>query len=165
MIPSIGAKVDNPLPAKDLSRPVNEWNDCVITSLEGKLTVTVNGHKIGDVTGCMPQKGCVGLQSEGSEIHFRKLWIKPLPPSEKRISSRKLSVRHKKTPACPPQFVTTRLPDGQLLFLAPGNVYRTKAEALRVARALRRFELRGKLPPASFRGLSPFAVIEGPGQP
>lgn len=165
VFPSIGAKVDNPLPAKDLSRAVNEWNECVITSFEGKLSVTVNGHKIGDVTGCMPQKGCVGLQSEGSEIHFRKLWIKPLGPSEKRVSSRKLSARHKKVPVCPPQFVTTNLADGKLLLLAPDNVHRTRAESQRIARAMRRFELHGKLPPSTFRGLSPFADIDSPTVP
>ena len=162
IFPSIGAKVDNPLPAKDLSLPVNEWNDCLIVSLDGKLTVTVNGHKIGEVTGCMPKKGCVGLQSEGSEIHFRKLWIKPILPAEKRLSSRKLSVRHKKAPACPPQFFTTTLPEGQLLFLTPGEAHRAKVESQRISRALKRFAHHGKLPPAAFRGLSPFAVL-GPG--
>lgn len=85
IFPGGGAKLNNPITIKDLSNPVNEWNDCLITCRDGVISVTINRHKVGEVSGCMPQKGCVGLQSEGSEIHFRKLWIKPLV-SEKKVS-------------------------------------------------------------------------------
>ena len=162
VFPSNGAKVDNPLPAKDLSKPIGEWNDCVITSLEGKISVTLNGHKIGEVSGCMPHKGCVGLQSEGSEIHFRNLRIKPLAPAEKRLSSRKLSVRHKKAPVCPQEFQYTDLPDGDLLFLNPMESHRTKVESQRATRALRKLQHHGRLPTTGIRSLSPFAVTESP---
>ncbi len=166
VFPSNGAKLDNPLPAKDLSRPIGEWNECVITSLDGKILVTMNGHKIGEVTGCMPQKGCVGLQSEGSEIHFRKIWIKPLLPTEKRISSRKMSARHKKTPVCPPEFIYTNLPEGELLFLTPAEAHRVKVEAQRSTRAFRRLQLHGRVPSSNaIRSLSPFAVMESPCYP
>ena len=162
VFPSNGAKVDNPLPAKDLSRPVGEWNECIITSLEGKISVTLNGHKIGEVSGCMPQKGCVGLQSEGSEIHFRKIWIKPLLPADKRVSSRKLSVRHKKAPSCPPEYSYTNLPDGELLFLTPAETHRAKQESQRATRALRKLQQQGRSSSAALRSLSPFAVTESP---
>lgn len=167
IFPSNGGKVDNPLPAKDLSRPVNVWNDCQITSVDGKISVTLNGHKVGEVTGCMPQKGCVGLQSEGSEIHFRNVRIKPLPATvpEKRISSRKQSVRHKKIPVCPPEMIFTEQPDSEISLPAQGETHRTKAESQRISRALRRFELHGKLKPSLFRNLSPFAVMDGPWMP
>lgn len=162
VFPSSGAKLDHPLPAKDLSRPVNEWNECLISSVDGKLTVSINGHKVGDVTGCMPQKGCVGLQSEGSLIHFRKISIKPLGPPEKRISSRKLSIRHKKIPVCPPDMVFTSLPEGELQLLSHAEIHHAKAEAQRAFRTVRRFELHGKIKPSAYRNLSPFAVPEGP---
>ncbi len=165
IFPSNGAKVDNPLPAKDLSRAVNEWNECVITSVDGKVSVSMNGHKVGEVTGCMPQKGCVGLQSEGSEIHFRKIWIKPLSATDKRVSSRKLSVRHKKIPVCPPEMIFTEIPDRELAWLTPSATHRSKVEAQRISRALRRLDLHGKLKPGQFKHLSPFAVLGGPGLP
>lgn len=161
VFPSNGAKVDNPLPAKDLSEPVGEWNECVITSIEGKISVTLNGHKIGDVSGCMPQKGCVGLQSEGSEIHFRKIWIKPLAPPEKRISSRKVSARHRKSPVCPGDLIYTNLPDGELLFLALAETHRTRIEAQRGSRAFRKFQ-QHRVSSLAIPGLSPSAVTESP---
>lgn len=142
VFPSNGAKVDNPLPAKDLSRAVNVWNECVIVSVDGKVTVSMNGHKVGEVTGCMPNKGCVGLQSEGSEIHFRKIAIKALAPQEKRISSRKLSIRHKKTPVCPPQYQFTQVLPGDLQTLTPAEALRMRLESQRAARVFRRIEIR-----------------------
>lgn len=88
IFPSSGAKLNNPVITKDLSNPVNEWNQCQVTCRDGVISVTLNRHKVGEVSGCLPLKGCVGLQSEGSEIHFRKLWIRPLPVTEKKVSSK-----------------------------------------------------------------------------
>lgn len=79
IFPSGGAKSDNTVDVKDLSRPVNEWNTCVIVCREGTISVMINDKKAGEVTGCMPQRGTISLQCEGSEIHFRKLWLKKLP--------------------------------------------------------------------------------------
>ena len=162
VFPSNGAKVDNPLPTKDLSVPVGDWNKCLIVCLDGKISVTLNSHKIGEVTGCMPQKGCVGLQSEGSEIHFRNLSIKPLPPAEKRLSSRKVTARYKKTPVCPPEFVHTHLPAGELVFLSPAETHREKVEAQRATRLFRRLQHHGRISSETLRSLSPFAVPESP---
>jgi hypothetical protein len=78
VLPHGGAKTDNTLTAKDLSKPLSEWNRCLITCDRGKITVVMNGNKVGEVTGCVPSKGAIGLQSEGSEIHFRHMWVKPL---------------------------------------------------------------------------------------
>jgi len=75
---SSGAKTDNTLQAKDLSRPLAEWNSCVVTSDRGKISVVLNGQKVGEVTGCVPSKGSIAIQSEGAEVHFRKVWIRPL---------------------------------------------------------------------------------------
>lgn len=74
------ARSDNRLDIKekDLSKPLNVWNDCVVTCREGRITVVVNDRKIGEVTGCAPHKGSIALQSEGSEIHFQKIWLRKL---------------------------------------------------------------------------------------
>lgn len=82
IFPSSGATTDNTVDVKDLSRPVNEWNTCVIACRDGKVLVTINDKKAGEVTGCMPSKGFICLQSEGSEIHFRRLWIRKAKPTE-----------------------------------------------------------------------------------
>lgn len=78
VFPHEGAKSDNTLPAKDLSRPVNEWNSCTVTCEAGRISLLMNGKKVGVVTGCVPHKGYIGLQSEGSPILFRKICIRPL---------------------------------------------------------------------------------------
>ena len=78
--PGGGAKSDNELRnVPMLTKPINQWNACVITSVDGQITVQINGQKVGKVTGCDPAKGAIALQSEGSEIHFRNIWIKELP--------------------------------------------------------------------------------------
>jgi len=84
VFPNGGAKTDNMLTEKDLAKPVGEWNTCVVTCEGGRISVVMNGKKVGEVTGCMPQRGAIALQSEGSEIHFRKFWVRPLnaPASE-----------------------------------------------------------------------------------
>ncbi|MBT4867502.1 MAG: DUF1080 domain-containing protein [Planctomycetaceae bacterium] len=78
IFPSGDAKTDNKLMARDLSRPVGQWNTCVITSKAGRVSVTINGKKAGEVTGCQPNMGSISLQSEGSEVHFRRVMLKPL---------------------------------------------------------------------------------------
>jgi hypothetical protein len=46
--------------------------------VDGKLSVVINGKKAGEVTGCMPRKGAIALQSEGAEIHFRNVWVREM---------------------------------------------------------------------------------------
>ncbi|SFH83776.1 3-keto-disaccharide hydrolase [Planctomicrobium piriforme] len=78
--PNGSAKTGNELrKVPPLSKPVNNWNRCHIVCRAGTVTVTINGQKVGEVTGCDPQSGAIGLQSEGSEIHFRNVVIRPLP--------------------------------------------------------------------------------------
>ena len=73
-----GATSENTLEAKDISLPVNQWNTGVVTCRAGSISVTINGKKVGEITGCNPGKGFIALQSEGSEIHFRKLSVRKL---------------------------------------------------------------------------------------
>lgn len=63
-----------------LDLPVGKWHQCVLTCRSGNISVMINGAKLGEVTGCDPSKGAIALQSEGSEIHFRKLVVEVLSP-------------------------------------------------------------------------------------
>ena len=78
IFPSGGAQSDNKVEVKGLSRGVNQWNTCVVTSKNGTISVEINGRKTGTLTGCNPRKGYIALQSEGSEVHFRNMQIRPL---------------------------------------------------------------------------------------
>jgi hypothetical protein len=78
VFPSGEAKSDNQLTVKDLSKPLNEWNECVVRCIDGTISLEINKKKVGEVTGCKPSKGKIALQSEGSEIHFQKIWIRKL---------------------------------------------------------------------------------------
>jgi hypothetical protein len=80
IFPSGDGKSENTLQLRDLSVGLNKWNRCRITSRGGKLTVEVNGKNVGEVRRCIPSRGRIALQSEGSEIHFRKIWIRRLKP-------------------------------------------------------------------------------------
>jgi hypothetical protein len=78
IFPSDTAKTDNKLMVRDLSKPVGQWNTCVITAKAGRVSVVINGKKVGEVTGCKPSVGSIAIQSEGSEVHFRRIMLKPL---------------------------------------------------------------------------------------
>jgi hypothetical protein len=78
IFPSGDAKTNNKLMASGLSKPVNQWNTLHIRSEAGGVVVTINGKKAGEVTGCQPSMGRISLQSEGSEVHFRRVMLEPL---------------------------------------------------------------------------------------
>lgn len=58
--------------------PVGEWNRYEITLDGSNLTVSVNGKKVNEAVDCEVLAGPVGVQSEGGEIHFRKIELTPL---------------------------------------------------------------------------------------
>lgn len=82
VFPSGDAVTDNTTNAvPDLIRPVGVWNECRVIGAGGRMSVEVNGRKIGEVTGAKPAVGGIALQSEGSEVHFRRIRLydrKPL---------------------------------------------------------------------------------------
>jgi hypothetical protein len=84
VFPSGDAKSDNRLDVKDrdLPRELNVWNKCRIECREGRISVEINGKRIGAVTGCQPAAGAIALQSEGAEVHFQNIWMKPLSKPE-----------------------------------------------------------------------------------
>jgi len=55
-----------------------QWNRAEVTATDGTITVKINGKDVNKATGCELLKGKIGLQSEGGEIHFRRVRIIPL---------------------------------------------------------------------------------------
>lgn len=61
------------------ARKTGEWNHYRITCIDGALTLEVNGNLVTAGSGCTPSKGYLCLESEGTEVDFRKLRIWELP--------------------------------------------------------------------------------------
>jgi len=99
VFPTSGAATQTILnPPPDLKVNPKEWNRCQIMSSEGVLRISVNDTWIGDVIGCNPDRGYIALQSEGSEVHFRNLEIRPLNVNERRSLAEKNTEKpHRKT--------------------------------------------------------------------
>ena len=64
---------------KGLERPVGQWNRMEILSRGGCVTVWVNGALANRGRECSERSGPICLQSEGREIHFRRVRILRLP--------------------------------------------------------------------------------------
>lgn len=74
------------LPSELRANPAGEWNHYRVESRDGRLTLAVNGKVVSGGTKCVPRRGYICLESEGSEAHFRNLRIKELPPSNPTAS-------------------------------------------------------------------------------
>lgn len=59
-------------------KPPGEWNTMRVRCEGDKLTVWVNGTLMNEAAGLSAKQGAICLQSEGGEIHFRKVELKPL---------------------------------------------------------------------------------------
>ncbi len=69
-------------PTEERSKPSPEWNHYRVTCNNGALSLEVNGKEVTSGDAASPRKGHICLESEGSEVHFRNLRIKELPPSK-----------------------------------------------------------------------------------
>lgn len=59
--------------------PIGEWNRYEIVLDGTRLDLTINGKKVNSATVADVVPGRVGLQSEGGEVHFRRVELQPLP--------------------------------------------------------------------------------------
>jgi hypothetical protein len=66
-------------PKKNLSKGVGEWNHYYIRAVNGEVRLSVNGEEVSGGSDCLPAKGFVALESEGSPIEFKNIRIKELP--------------------------------------------------------------------------------------
>src|ERR687892_24654 len=59
-------------------KPPREWNTMVIETLGRAIRVWVNGDLVNDGTDATADHGRIALQSEGSEVEFRKISLTPI---------------------------------------------------------------------------------------
>lgn len=59
-------------------KPPGEWNTMRIRCEGDKVTVWVNDTLMNEGRGLSTQKGAICLQSEGAEVHFRKVELTPI---------------------------------------------------------------------------------------
>lgn len=79
------AKPDNPRGNRSKSlenrcKPRGEWNTYDVVCVDGVVKLAVNGKFVNGVSHSSVKKGYLCLESEGAEIHFRKIQIMELPP-------------------------------------------------------------------------------------
>jgi hypothetical protein len=67
------------LPSENHCKGEKEWNHYRVEANDGVIKLAVNGHFVSSVSKCVPRKGYLALESEGSECHFKNLKIKELP--------------------------------------------------------------------------------------
>jgi len=59
-------------------KPVGEWNVMVVEAVGRSIRVWVNGDLVNDGSDATADRGQIALQSEGSEVEFRKLSLTPI---------------------------------------------------------------------------------------
>ena len=69
------------LPSEWRAKPSPEWNHYRIHCSNGVVKLAVNGAIVSGGSNCVPRKGYICLESEGSECHFRNIRIQELPSS------------------------------------------------------------------------------------
>jgi hypothetical protein len=64
--------------AKDLEKPVGEWNKIECIAQGHEIFIYLNGTLVNHAVNVHPQKGRIQLQSEGAEVFFRKVELTSL---------------------------------------------------------------------------------------
>ena len=79
------------LPSEKRVKPAPEWNHYRVLCQNGVLTLEVNGKEVSGGRDITPRKGYICLESEGSEVHFRNLKLKELPPATPPLDPRQVA--------------------------------------------------------------------------
>ena len=69
------------LPSEHRAKPAGEWNHYRVECRDGKISLAVNGKVVSGGTKCIPRKGYIVLESEGSDALFKNIRIHELPSS------------------------------------------------------------------------------------
>ena len=56
-----------------------KWNRYVVVAVDGTVKLSINGKFVNGIREADLRKGYLCLESEGAEIHFRKIQIMELP--------------------------------------------------------------------------------------
>lgn len=70
--------------SKDLDKPVGEWNRLEVICDGDSITNIVNGVVVNYGTGASQTEGKIQVQSEGAEILFRRIELRPLDPKRQK---------------------------------------------------------------------------------
>jgi hypothetical protein len=62
----------------DVEKKVGEWNTLVVTMKADTMAVELNGVTVTKATGLGVRKGKIMIQSEGSEVLFKRITLTPL---------------------------------------------------------------------------------------
>jgi hypothetical protein len=62
----------------DVEKKLGDWNQYEITCKGDTIKLVINGHHVNEGTDAELTKGRILLQSEGAEIHFKDVLLKPL---------------------------------------------------------------------------------------
>lgn len=81
------AMASNNLQVRDLMLTPQQWNHLTVKSRDGHVSVAINDKELGEITGCNPSAGSISLQSEGAEIHFRRIQIRELKSEDSTTAS------------------------------------------------------------------------------
>jgi hypothetical protein len=65
-------------PKDAVEKKAGEWNACEITCRGDTITFVVNGVMVNEGTKCSFKSGRIALQSEGAEVEFKEIVLKPL---------------------------------------------------------------------------------------
>lgn len=68
---------------KDVEKPVGEWNRAEVVCKGGDLTYYLNGQKVNELLDSSFREGRLLFQSEGAEIFYRKIELRPLDQAPK----------------------------------------------------------------------------------
>ena len=68
--------VEDKAARESVRKPIGEWNSLEIVSKAGSLTALLNGKKVCESQPSDVADGFIGLQSEGFEVHFRRIRIR-----------------------------------------------------------------------------------------
>lgn len=81
MVPRNGRGGSRAFPTDNRAYRAPLWNHYRIVCQDGSVSLAVNGEEVTRGDRCSPRKGYLCLESEGSEVHFRNVRLKQLPPS------------------------------------------------------------------------------------
>lgn len=78
------ATPENPRGSRSMSfemrcKGKGEWNQYVIVAVDGTVKLSINGKFVNGIREADLRKGYLCMESEGAEIHFRKIQIMELP--------------------------------------------------------------------------------------
>ncbi|MCS7224881.1 MAG: DUF1080 domain-containing protein [Armatimonadetes bacterium] len=73
-----GGRVDGGAVLQRPAKPIGQWNTYEIINWNGFVATVINGHLVAVGANAEPRKGHLIFQSEGVEIRFRNIRIRPL---------------------------------------------------------------------------------------